>query len=181
VRPEATFCGQCYADFRPPPPPVAAAPSAPLAPAPTAAYGIPALDPLTAPLLDIVLPVAAVPTQPGAPAVGIPAKTPARWPCTRCEALNDFTDTVCKICAAPFLATVAEESKVTLVLPVVGDLGRYSRGQRALIAFGAVLAVLLPLALIMLLTTGSPSGGTSPSTPGSTTSTTTSNTTTTGG
>ncbi|MDX6220594.1 MAG: hypothetical protein QOJ48_2275, partial [Frankiales bacterium] len=81
--------------------------------------------------------------------------------------------TVCKICAAPFLATVAEESKVSLVLPVVGDLGRYSRGQRALIACGAVLAVLLPLALIMLLTTGSPSGGTSPSTPGSTTSTTT--------
>lgn len=175
MRPEATFCGQCYADFRPPPPvpPVAAAPSAPLVPAPTATYGTPAPDPLTAPLLDLVLPSVAVPTQPGSPAAVTATKAPTGWPCTSCETLNGFAETLCQVCATPFLAPVAEESKVSLVLPLVGDLGRYSRGQRALIAFGAILTVLLPLALIMMLTTHTPSGTTSPSTPGSTTSTTT--------
>ena len=60
-------------------------------------------------------------------------------------------------CGSSFLAS--ESTPVCLVLPIVGDLGRYSRGQRALIALGAILAVLAPLAIITLLLTGSPPAG----------------------
>jgi hypothetical protein len=154
VRPEATFCGQCYTDFRPPPPP----PSAPIAPAPTATYSAPAADPLTAPLLDVLLPVGAVPVQGAAPQA-VPVAAPIGWPCTKCDTLNDFTDPICTVCGAPFLATVSESTKVSLVLPIVGDLGRYGRGQRALIAVGVLAAVLIPLALITLLLTKTPPAG----------------------
>ena len=153
VRSEATFCGQCYADFRPPPPAVA---SAPLTPAPNAAYGPPAPDPLTAPLLDVVLPPGAVPAQATAPeAPAAPSRT-AGWPCTRCETRNELSAMVCTVCGTPFLAKLAEETKVALVLPVVGDISRYGRGQRAAIAFGALLLILVPLALITLLLTKAP-------------------------
>jgi hypothetical protein len=148
VRPEATFCGQCYADFRPAPP------VAPMVPAPTAAYGPAAADPLTAPLLDVVLPPAAVPAS-------SPSK-PTGWPCSRCEHLNDFADLLCTTCASPFLAKVAEETAVTIRLPLVGDLSRYGRGQRAGIALAALLIVLVPLALITLLLTHAPAGGSTP-------------------
>jgi hypothetical protein len=162
LRAEATFCGQCYADFRPPPP-VA---SAPLSMAEGAAYGTAAPDPLTAPLLDVVLPRAAVPAQAPAPS-STPAKAtmPSGWPCSRCEALNDFAAMLCHVCSAPFLAQVAEETRVSLTLPVVGDLNRYGRGQRAAIALGALLIVLIPLALITLLTTKAPPPSTTTGTP----------------
>ncbi|MCU1621385.1 MAG: hypothetical protein JWL79_230 [Frankiales bacterium] len=155
VRPEATFCGQCYADFRPAPP------VAPLVPAPTAAYGPAAADPLTAPLLDVVLPPRAVPTQPG-PAPAAPASKTTGWPCSRCEHLNDFADVLCTTCSSPFLAKVAEETAVSIRLPLVGDLSRLGRGQRAGIAFAAILIVLVPLALITLLLTHAPAGGSTP-------------------
>jgi DNA-directed RNA polymerase subunit RPC12/RpoP len=167
VRSEATFCGQCYADFRPPPPPVA---SAPLTPAPNAAYGPPAADPLTAPLLDVVLPPGAVPAQAQAPEAVTPRKT-ASWPCTRCEAQNELAAIVCSVCGTPFLAKLAEETKVALVLPVVGDLSRYGRGQRAAIACGALLVILVPLALITLLLTKAPPPS-APATQSTTTTTT---------
>jgi hypothetical protein len=149
VRRDATFCGQCYADFRPAPAP------APVTAAPTAAYGTPAPDPLTAPLLDVVLP-AQVPVQPTGPAPAPAPKKDAGWPCTRCGVVNALTDTSCSVCSSPFLAAVSEETRVSLVLPVVGDISRYSRGQRAGIAFGAILVLLVPLALLTLLLTGSP-------------------------
>ena len=176
VRADAGFCGQCYADFRPPPPP----PSAPVVAPVSATYGAPAPDPLTAPLLDVLLPpvaAAAVPAQaaPTAvpPAVAAPARS-AGWPCTQCETVNELTAMTCATCGSGFLQRVADESKVSLVLPVVGDLGRYSRGQRAGIAFGAVVVLLVPLALITLLLSGKPqsgpggSTGTTVTTPGST-------------
>jgi hypothetical protein len=168
VRAEATFCGQCYADFRPPPPPAPSVPSLPLTPAPNAAYGPPAADPLTAPLLDVVLPAGAVPAQAAAPEAAQPKKT-ATWPCSRCDAVNELTAVVCHICSAPFLATVAEETKVSLVLPGVGDLSRYGRGQRAGIAFMALMIILIPLALVTLLLTKAPP----PSGPATQTTTTT--------
>lgn len=152
VRPDATFCGQCYADFRPPPP----APAVPATPPATAAYGTPAPDPLTAPLLDVVLPAQAAPSP-------AQAEKTTGWPCTRCSHLNPFRETVCAVCSAPFLATVAEEGKVSLTLPVVGDLSRYGRGQRAGIALAAILVVLLPLALITLLLTKAPPSNPAPS------------------
>ena len=167
VRPGATFCGQCYADFRPAPTP----PPVPLTPAPSAAYGVPAADPLTAPLLDVVLPQqgSAVPSAPAASAPAAPAKATG-WPCSRCEHLNALTDMVCGICGAPFLASVAEDTKVRVELPLLGDLSRYGRGQRAAIAFGVIVAILVPLAVLTLLMTHAPAK-TPTSNPGSSTST----------
>ena len=153
ARADATFCGQCYADFRPPPP----AESAPLAVAPGAAYGLPAADPLTAPLLDVVLPTQAAPVQAPAPT------TEPTWPCSRCAAPNALSLSACGTCGAAFLQAVAEETRVSLVLPVVGDLGRFSRGQRIGIALGAIAAVLVPLALLTLLLTGKPPASDKPS------------------
>lgn len=71
-----------------------------------------------------------------------------------CEALNPFSESHCVTCGKPFLA--AAEQTPTLVLPGVGDISRFSRGQRAGLALGAVAAVLVPLALLTLLLTGSP-------------------------
>jgi hypothetical protein len=190
VRPQATFCGQCYTDFRPAP-----APAAPLAPAPTATYGVAASDPLTAPLLDVVLPPGVVPAQGTAPAPAPAAamsaamsapmapaarKTPT-WPCTRCQAVNELSEMVCHVCAAPFLVTVAEETKVSLVLPVVGDLGKYGRGQRALIPPGVLTLTHIPRALDTLLLTHAPPAAPAPNQPVGTVDTNGSITPSTGG
>ena len=179
VRLDAAFCGQCYADFRPPPPP----PSAPVAPTPTASYGVPAPDPLTAPLLDVVLPPSSpaglVPAQGAVPAAAAsepaaPAKPtkPTGWPCSRCDALNDFEAPLCGTCGSSFLAQVSDETKLSIVLPVVGDLGRYSRGQRAGIALGAIIVLLIPVALLTLLLSGKPPASPTPSTSDTVTTTT---------
>jgi hypothetical protein len=125
----------------------------------------------------VSLPAGAVPAQAAPPAAPKSGKTPTGWPCSRCEAVNDFTDVLCTVCGSPFLAKVAEETKVTLVLPVVGDISRYSRGQRAIIAFVAVLALLVPLALITLLLTDGPSSSGKATGGGSSTTTTTTTTT----
>ena len=149
VRLGADFCGQCYADFRPPTP----QPSAPLVPAPTAAYGVPAADPLAAPVLEV--PVQAAPEPVARSRHGVP-EVQAKWPCTRCDAQNEMDSVVCTVCGQLFLQTVSEETRVAIVLPVVGDLGRMSRGQRAGVAFGILAIVLVPLALITMLLTGKP-------------------------
>ena len=178
ARADADFCGQCYADFRPPVP----QPSAPVAPAPTASYGIPASDPLALPLPEVTVPTQVAPEEP-AVAAPLAAAVPGRhgvperqitWPCVRCSAKNDIDATVCQTCGTSFLQTVSEETRVTLKLPVVGDIHRFSRGQRAGLAFGALAVVLIPLALITLLTTGRPNSDSSKST-GTTTTTTTVN------
>jgi hypothetical protein len=156
---EATFCGQCYADFRPPPPPPVVAAPAVVAPAQRAAYGVPGADPLTAPLLDVVLPVAApAAAAPGAVVNPLPVKVPT-WPCTRCDTANPIDASICSLCGGGFLAVVSEQGRISMKLPVVGDISRYSRGQRAGIAIGALLVLLLPLALITLLLTKSPGPG----------------------
>lgn len=191
VRLDAAFCGQCYADFRPPPPP-----SAPVTPTPTASYGVPAPDPLTAPLLDVVLPAStaaglvpaqgAVPPAAAAqpvvvqPEAAAKAARPTGWPCSRCETVNDFDAPLCGTCGSAFLSQVAEETKIAVVLPIVGDLNRYSRGQRAGIAFAAIVVVLIPLALMTLLMTGKPpaSRGGTTGTPVTSSDTTSNDTTT---
>ncbi len=161
VRADAQWCGQCYADFRPPPaPPVV--PSAPITATPAAAYGVPAPDPLTQPLSQLLptqpvdlakapLEASAAPEAPAAPAKALPT-----WPCLTCQAPNALSEMVCAACGSPFLAAVSEAGRASLVLPVVGDLGAMSRGKRLGIAVGAVAAILVPLALITLLLTDSP-------------------------
>ena len=145
LRGDAPWCTLCYTDLRPKPATVV--PPPPAVPAPSAVYGMPAGDPLTQPLLDLALPL----TPPPAP---VTAAVPT-WPCSMCEASNPLSESHCITCGKPFLAAVQESP--TLVLPGVGDLSRFSRGQRACLALAAVAAVLVPLALITLLLTGRPS------------------------
>ncbi len=148
LRPEATWCSLCFYDFR-------AATAPPARPAPGAApdgqspsYGTVA-DPLTAPLLDLLMPAPVVdapaPAPEPAPAPSVaPAATPS-WPCARCGALNGFEEMVCLGCGSGFLAHVSERPR--LELPYLGDLYALSRGQRVFLAatVASVVALLLPL------------------------------------
>ncbi|HUR14383.1 MAG TPA: hypothetical protein VM097_07805 [Mycobacteriales bacterium] len=158
VRADASWCSLCYHDLRPAP--------APVDPTPTPGYA--GLDPLTAPLLDLVLPPVPAPVEPApappaaaatAPAPRVASDAPLTWPCTRCGDTNRIDSPVCGTCGAAFLAAASE--KVSLVVPGLGDLSQYSRGQRVGIAVAVMMAVLVPLALITFLLTPSPSGDTS--------------------
>ena len=121
-----------------------------------ARYAAPAGDPLTQPLLDFL------PAAPEAATEAPPAAAPVvqgvepTWPCTACAARNPIAATVCGACGTAFLAQVSAETKVRLVLPVVGDLGAMSRGKRVGVALGFVAAVCVPVALLTLALTGSP-------------------------
>lgn len=165
LRPDAPWCSLCLHDLRPAPAPAAVvvpAPSQPL-------YG--AQDPLTAPLLDLVLPpvpeaaAVAVPELPVAPAAG-PVAT---WPCVRCQAANAITELRCTVCGAAFLD--GGSTPQSLVVPGLGDLSRYSRGQRVGLACAVAVALLIPLALVTYLLT--PHSVATQGTPGTTTTTTT--------
>ena len=129
LRPGAPWCTLCYADLRP-------VPAAPPTPTPT----------LTA------LPMPA----PAPPPPQVDDMDPGpTWPCSRCHSLNALALPRCAACGADFLAAVRDDD-VGLVLPGLGDLTTMSRGRRMAIAFGAVAALVLPLALITLLLTGQP-------------------------
>ena len=146
LRPGAPWCTLCYADLRPVP---AAAPAPVPAAAPT----------------STALPMPA----PAPPPVDAADPGPT-WPCSRCASLNAFALSRCAPCGADFLAAVRDDD-VGLVLPGLGDLTTMSRGRRMAIAFGAVAALVLPLALVTLLLTGRPPAPASlPISPGSTVS-----------
>ena len=147
LRPDAPWCTLCYADLRPAPPPEPLPDPEPVPTAvpATASYRAPAADPLTQPLVDLL------------PERGTANPSDeVTWPCADCGTRNPLSASVCTGCGAGFLAAVAEQGRPSLVLPVIGDLSRLSRGQRLGAAFGAVAAVLVPLALLTLLLTGSP-------------------------
>ena len=103
---------------------------------PTAAYGAPSVDPLTAPAAALGLPG--------------PAAAEPTWPCSTCGATNVLAADVCASCGAGFLAGL-RETEPLLELPGVGDLTRLSRGQRLMIAFGVVGAIVVALAVLILL------------------------------
>ena len=155
LRPDAPWCTLCYTDVRPKSAPIPDPP--PVVPV-HAAYGIPAGDPLTQPLQDLLPPVpsavpaSAVPTA----AAPLPGAVQRTWPCSVCEAVNPISSDTCSVCLQPFLAAMKVAEKPVLVLPLVGDLGAMSRGGRAGVALGLVALVLVPLALITLLLTGRP-------------------------
>jgi hypothetical protein len=146
---DAQWCSLCYHDLRPAP--------APAPEPPTPAYD--GLDPLTAPLLDLVLPPVPQVVEP-APAAAAPAprepveQGPLSWPCSRCAVPNPMTSHVCGTCGSPFLATAKET--VSLVVPGIGDITHLSRGQRLAAAAAVLAAVLIPLALITFLMTPAP-------------------------
>jgi hypothetical protein len=151
LRPAAPWCTLCYADLRPKPVPVdPPAPPVSATPPVTASYGVPAGDPLTQPLVEL-LPAVVGPSEqePEGPAV----VGGATWPCTVCDAPNEIEQSICSACGQPFLASIRVGDKPVLVLPIIGDLGAMSRAQRAGVAVGLVALVLVPLALITLLLT----------------------------
>jgi hypothetical protein len=161
LRPDAQWCSLCHHDLRPAPAPVAIPePTQPL-------YGgsdpLPAPDPLTASLLDLVLPpvpstqLSAVPVEVAVPQAPL-TDDAATWPCTACGATNALTEEACTVCGSRFLAAASEPP--SLVVPGIGDLQHYSRGHRAAIAAGFLALILVPLALITFLLTGEPPKGT---------------------
>jgi ribosomal protein L40E len=148
VRPGADWCSLCYHDLRP-------APAAVTVPQPSPAYG--ESDPLTVPLLDLLLPAVSAPAPLAeAPAVPEPAQQPAgnSWPCLRCGARNALDADTCQECFSPFLGGAS--AGPSLRIPVVGDVWKMSRGARMTLAFGVVLALLVPLAVITFLVTDEP-------------------------
>ena len=125
VRPDASWCGLCYADLRPP------APAAPVqtAPAPVVpTQGPPTADAaVNAPVTLVADPPAADPfTDPVAaasPGVVPVVPTPSGWPCARCGELVPFTDDECPDCHARFLESPLPGGDRTL-------LDRLPQGQR---------------------------------------------------
>ncbi len=136
LRPGAPWCTLCYADLRPAPEPE---------PASTIGeYAEPAPTPLTL-------------SQPPAgtvPSAGTDPLGPT-WPCSRCGGRNALALAACTACGASFLAAVRDDA-VALVVPGIGDLMTMSRGKRLGVAAGAVALLVVPLALVTLLLTGSP-------------------------
>ena len=151
LRPGAPWCTLCYTDLRPPAPvpPPAAPPTGPPPTGPpnaphTTAYGPVALDPLTAPFEALTQPQEEQPAPQALPPT-------ASWPCASCGAANALTDSACSACGAGFLAGLRESEGPLLELPVVGDLGALSRGQRLGLAAGVVLVVIALVALLGVL------------------------------
>ena len=160
------MCSLCHQDLRPAPAPEpvhqvpAAQPSYP-------SYGV--HDPLTADLIDLVLPPVPVAAAieaaspalaelsamaapaPQAEAPAVPAQRTAVWPCARCQTANPFTELHCTACGAAFLADVSKPQ--SLVVPGFGDLGRFSRGQRVGLACAVAGALLVPLAIFTYVVT----------------------------
>jgi RNA polymerase subunit RPABC4/transcription elongation factor Spt4 len=153
VRPDASWCSQCYADLRPAP-----------APAPQQVLEAPALpdplDPLTAPLpaLPATLvadapadaPATQVPAQSQPGVVPTPTEQPVSWPCGRCQALVPFDEDECPKCHARFLASPLADADRTL-------LDKLPRGQRKttnaalVIVVGGLLLMGLFIGLFALL------------------------------
>jgi hypothetical protein len=145
VRVDAPWCSLCHADLRPAPEPSPVQPEV-------------VVDPLTAPLLDLVLPRVEVPVL--EPEVPVAAPAPeAYWPCARCESPNAITANMCGTCGYGFLGA---PDRISLVLPVVGDVTKLSRAQRFGVAAAVVAVFVIPLALVTLLMTGAPPKSTPP-------------------
>ncbi|MFL6137491.1 MAG: hypothetical protein ACJ74O_06790 [Frankiaceae bacterium] len=132
----APWCGQCYADLRPPTPP----------------EPDPHPDPLTAPLALIeagLAPLAgpAVATAPARETPGAgsadPADPPVRrptWPCLRCQHVNDVDDDACRRCGGGFLAGVEQAD---IALPGIGRARSMERSHKIALIVGGSVALML--------------------------------------
>lgn len=122
------------------PPVAAAAPAVPTVP--TAAQVVAAL-----PVPSADLPPAAAPSP--AP-VGTAVASESLWPCPRCGASVPISMDSCPDCGAGFLSGLAKSTSTKL--PLVGDVGRMSQGQRLLI--GAGISVVLMVVFVLLAEIG---------------------------
>ena len=137
--PWCTLCLTPTAGSQPQPSPQ---PSAPPAPQPSVPPSAAAVDPLTAPLIEVTGP------PPKAP-------VPGGWPCTACGHPNALELSACAVCGSAFLARLAAEDAPALRLPVVGDMRRFQRGQPLVllglvVTGGLVVFVLIALAGMLL-------------------------------
>lgn len=150
---QAQWCSLCFADLRAPaarPEPVSV-PAAPLAAAampavhPPAASAIPAVAP---PAVAAGLPVQAPGAEPHAapqPAAVIPAE--ATWPCPRCQAPVAMSLDACPDCGSSFLAGLS--ARTNTKLPLLGDVQRFSQGQRLVMGVGVAFAFMLFFFLVV--------------------------------
>lgn len=135
------WCTLCYADLRPPAPPLGARPAAPRD---SSALPPVALDPLEATYR---------PSPPDPLTAPLEALSGPTWPCTSCGTVNRMERETCSGCGLPFLSGLREQDGPLLELPVVGDISRLGRGQRFALA-GAVVLVVLVLTLLLGLLFG---------------------------
>jgi hypothetical protein len=160
---DAQWCSLCFADLREPAPvrervsvTAAAADAEPSADQAAAALNGARPDPDA--LLGLSSSPAAATETAEAPVSGISAvpalaKTPpeaAKWPCGRCGAKVPISMDDCPSCGAGFLSGAS--SPMSSRLPLVGDVGRFSRNQRIGLGFG--FAIVLMVVLVALLTIG---------------------------
>lgn len=165
VRFDAEWCTLCFAVLRAPDPapapePLPEPPAVELFTAlaqPTPGDVSPVGDPLTAPLGELVPDARAPEPAHAGPAGEAPEPT---WPCTACGTANPLAASRCGACGTAFLGSAS--STPSLVVPGLGDLGALSRGQRALAAVVAALALVVPVALLTLLLTGDAAGPDAP-------------------
>jgi len=65
----------------------------------------------------------------------------ASWPCPRCGAQVPLELDACTDCGASFLAGAT--ARTSTKLPVVGDIGRMSQGQRLMMGVGAAVVIMM--------------------------------------
>jgi hypothetical protein len=155
---EAQWCSLCFADLREPAP-VRERVSVPAAPAD--AEG---LEQAAAParndarpdpdvLLGLSEAPAAAATADAEPSSDVPFGTPAgpeiEWPCLRCGAQVLMSLDACPSCGAGFLAGATGSTSTRL--PLVGDVGRFSRNQRVALGFGLAILVMIVLVLLAFI------------------------------
>ena len=128
IKLDADWCGQCYADLRPPPPP-------PLVPVRSPVAGPPAAAP---PGEQLFAPYDAAGAAADPLWTDEQPPAPTGWPCTDCGALNDFALSACAACGMPFGAALREPRPQ---LP----------GSRRSRTFAAIGIVLLFMGLVALL------------------------------
>ena len=128
----------CYADLRPLPPPA----REDLGPAEAG------LDLLATPAS---LGAASWPAESAWSPPGWAAPLPS-WPCSTCWAPNPLPAASCTACGAGFLAELHEQQRLSVAVPVVGDLLSLSKRRLfglALAAAGAVSVVLLVVVTLL--------------------------------
>lgn len=150
VRADAPWCTLCYADLRPAPKPVAMAAASP---ASAAAEELAALayDPLTAPLALVEA------GGHGQVSGGTPTETAesaasekvSGWPCTRCDTVVSFDESVCSSCGTGFLDGAAGEPDFVQRI----GAGGISTGKQVMIIAGGTVG-LVALLLIVLFIAG---------------------------